>query len=338
MADSGSPYVRPLSLSDLARYLELEVTGDGSVIVSALTSMEQAGPGNLSFCVSSTSLAKLRSTQAAAMLVPAQLVDQAPCPVLVSPDPRADFARLTALYDHRPEQPQGVHPGAVVSPDAQVDASARIGATAVVEAGARIGADVHIGAGSFVGAGTEIAEGSRLYPRVTLYDGVKLGRNSRVHSGTVIGADGFGFAPTSQGYVKFHQLGGVEIGDDFECGAMCTIDRGALDNTRIGRGVKLDDHVHIGHNVQVGEHTAIAGCVGIGGGVRIGNWCAIGGGVIILGHLEIADKVFVEATSMVGHSVREVGARLSSSWPGRNARQWRRWQRQILKEQGDNRT
>ena len=307
--------------------------GDGDKRIDNLASLAEAGDGDLAFCERGTGADKLRATRASALLAPPELAENVPCALLLSTKPRLDFARLTALYDRRPVPAVGVSPAAWVAEDAQLAEDVAVAPGAVVESGVVLEAGVRIGAGSVVGEGSRIGEGSRLHARVTLYDGVRIGRNCILHSGAVIGADGFGFVPHAEGYQKFHQLGGVRIGDDFECGAMVTVDRGALDDTCIGVGVKLDDHVHVAHNVHIGDHTAIAGFTGIGGGVRIGRWCAIGGNVIIVGHLEIADRVFVEATSMIGKSVRTPGQRLSSNWPAEDAKLWRKWQMRMRRNQ-----
>jgi len=210
---------------------------------------------------------------------------------IVTPDPYLYYARLSQWWvaSVRPSAGPGIHPSAVVDASAMVDASVRIGPLACIGAGARIGAGTRIGA------------------RVVVADGCHIGERCIVHPGAVIGADGFGFAPHEGRWEKIEQLGGVRIGNDVEIGANTCIDRGALDDTIIEDGVKLDNLVQIGHNVRVGAHTAMAGCVGIAGSTRIGAHCTLGGGAIVLGHLELADHVHISAATTITRSIRQAG-------------------------------
>jgi UDP-3-O-[3-hydroxymyristoyl] glucosamine N-acyltransferase len=203
--------------------------------------------------------------------------------------------------------PPGIHPTAVVAASAQVHASARVGPLVVVEEGARIGPEACIGAQAFIGAGAEIGAGTRLAARTVVGERCSIGARGLVHPGAVIGADGFGFAAAGGRWEKIEQLGSVRIGDDVEIGANTCIDRGALDDTVIEDGVKLDNLVQIGHNVRVGAHTAMAGCVGVAGSARIGAHCMLGGGAIVLGHLELADHVHVSAATVVTRSILRPG-------------------------------
>jgi UDP-3-O-[3-hydroxymyristoyl] glucosamine N-acyltransferase len=201
----------------------------------------------------------------------------------------------------------GVHPSAVVEPGALIDASASVGALAFVAAGARIGAGVVIGTHGHVGADAVVGEGTRLAPHVTLGEACRIGARGIVHSGVVIGADGFGFAPHQGAWIKIEQLGAVRIGDDVEIGANTCIDRGALDDTVLEDGVKLDNLIQVGHNVHIGAHSAMAGCVGIAGSAKIGRHCTAGGGAIILGHLELVDHVHITAATVVTRSILKPG-------------------------------
>lgn len=316
----------PPSLSSLAALLQIDFKGDHELIIAELASLTSATAKHLTFFEQRVGLRALQTTKAGAVLVTEEYAEAAPCDVLICPQPRLAFARLTQLYDRRPPLKPGISATATVAEDAEVDDTAFVDVGAIIESGAVIEAGVSIGPYCVIGAGVRVGAGSKLYAHVVLYYGVNIGSNCILHAGTVIGADGFGFAPSDEGYVKFHQLGSVRIGDDCELGAVVTIDRGALDDTVIGRGVKMDDNVHIGHNVYIGDDTALSALCGIGGGVRIGRRCGIGGGSIILGQLQLADDVFLEANSMIGRSVRTEGARLSSNWPAEDAKSWRKWQ------------
>jgi UDP-3-O-[3-hydroxymyristoyl] glucosamine N-acyltransferase len=228
---------------------------------------------------------------------------------IVCADPYLAFARLTQWWAGQSRAPAvpGVHasavvePGAVIAADASIGPLAYVGAAASIDAGAVIGSHCSIGAGALVGAH------SRLGARVTLAEGCSIGQRAIVHGGAVIGADGFGFAPTEGGWEKIEQLGAVVIGDDVEIGANTCIDRGALEDTVLEDGVKLDNLVQIGHNVRIGAHSAFAGCVGVAGSARIGRHCTAGGGAIILGHLEIVDHVHISAATVISRSIRQPG-------------------------------
>jgi UDP-3-O-[3-hydroxymyristoyl] glucosamine N-acyltransferase len=211
----------------------------------------------------------------------------------------------------------------VVADGARIAASAWVGPFCVVEAQASIGARAHVGAGCSILAGASIGDDTRLLPRVTLYPGVRVGARCLLHAGAVLGADGFGFAPDAGTWTKVPQVGGVRIGDDVEIGANTTIDRGAIGDTIVEDGVKLDNQIQVGHNVVIGEHTAIAACTGISGSTVLGKRCMIGGMVGFAGHLNIADDVAVTGCSLVSASIREPGS-YSSGMPTVETRRWRR--------------
>jgi len=261
--------------------------------VSRLAPLGQAGPTELGFFSDRRRLGELRQTQAGALVVPPGLTEGlAPSVALIlTDDPYLYFARLTRLWrEHHPVATGPlVHPSAVIHPEAQVAPDARIGPQCVVEAGARIGA------------------ASLLHARVTVGRDCVVGARCILHPGVVIGADGFGFAPNQGRWEKIEQLGAVRIGDDVEIGANTCIDRGALDDTVVGDGVKLDNLVQIGHNVHIGPHAALAGCVGVAGSAHIGAGCTIGGGAVVLGHLTLADGVHISAASVVTRSIAQPG-------------------------------
>lgn len=316
----------PPRLDELADYIGAQLQGDPALRIRNLASLQSASGDTIAFFDGVRGGRDLQDCKAGALVLAEEHAERFAGSRLISPRPRQDFVRLTALYDTTPAQAVGIDAQASVDPSATVDLSASIAAGVVIAAGAVIGEGVVLGPGCFIGAATTVGAYSRLHANVTLYHGVELGENAVLHAGTVIGSDGFGFAPSAEGYLKFHHLGGVKIGRDFECGALTAIDRGALEDTVLGDGVKMDNHVHVGHNVRIGDHTAMAGLVGIGGGVRIGAHCAIGGGTIIVSHMEIADRVFIESDTLVARSVRTPGVRISGNWPAEDAKLWRRRQ------------
>jgi UDP-3-O-[3-hydroxymyristoyl] glucosamine N-acyltransferase len=282
-----------LSLGSIVDELGGELFGDRALIVNGLATLEAAGPADLSFLSNLRYNNQLAGSRAACVIVSPQMqaaaVRRGCC--IVSDQPYLYFARLTQFWKKNTEQPVLVlrHPSAVIDPQAFVHPSARIGALCVIERGARIGAD------------------TELKSRVTVGEGCLVGQRCLLHPGVVIGADGFGFAPHAGGWEKIEQLGAVRIGDDVEIGANTCIDRGALQDTVIEDGVKLDNLIQIGHNVRVGKNTAMAGCVGVAGSATIGANCTIGGGAIVLGHLVLADGVNISAASVVMRSIRKAG-------------------------------
>lgn len=316
------------SAAELAGLFDGDVVGDPDRRAHGIAPLYRAGASDISFALTQRHLDAIRTSEAGIVLVraglafPAGLTDYDHSFVLVS-NPHAAFARLSSLMYARRGFLPGVEVGANVHPTALVDDSARICAGASIGAASRVGAGVHIGAGTFIGTDVEIGAGGYLYPDCVIMDGTRIGQRVIIQPGAVIGADGFGFALDGGEWVKVEQIGAVVIGDDVEIGANTTIDRGALDDTVIGDGVKIDNLVHIAHNVIIGDHTAIAGCAGIAGSARIGRHCAIGGGAGILGHLEIADDVTIHAMTLVTRSIREPGA-YSSGVPHQPAGVWNR--------------
>ena len=310
VADLGS-----VQLHELIAALGGELVGDAASVASAridrIGPIEGATPSTITF-VSNTRLQPLlAASTAGCVIVGPALRDAATLrgAAIVTPDPYLYFAKLTQWWAARTRVPlpAGVHPSAVVDPSARIAASASVGALAVVEADADIGEGAVIGAHCFVGRGARIGAGTQLRARVTFHEHCKIGVRGTLHSGVVIGADGFGFAPTEGRWEKIEQLGAVQIGDDVEIGANTCIDRGALGDTVIGNGVKLDNLIQIGHNVRIGDHSAIAGCVGIAGSAVIGKHVMMGGAAMIAGHLEIADNVFISGGTLVSHSIKKAG-------------------------------
>jgi UDP-3-O-[3-hydroxymyristoyl] glucosamine N-acyltransferase len=233
------------------------------------------------------------------------------------------YARLSHWFDPAPVAPPGIHPTAVVDESAHIDETASVGPHVVIEADASVGAHVAVGAGTIIGARSRIGDHTVIRPRVTLAHDVSVGQRCHILSGAVIGSDGFGFANEQGTWHRIAQLGGVELGDDVEVGANTTIDRGALENTVIGNGVKLDNLIQIAHNVQIGDHSAMAAMVGIAGSSRIGRHCVFGGASGVAGHLDIADQVHLTGMTLVTGDIREPGVYSSGTSADTN-RNWRK--------------
>ncbi|WP_060515198.1 UDP-3-O-(3-hydroxymyristoyl)glucosamine N-acyltransferase [Pseudomonas sp. NBRC 111132] len=297
-----------MTLGQLAEALGATLKGPEALQITGLATLQEAGPGQLSFLANPQYRKYLDNCQAGAVLLKAADAESFAGNALIVADPYQAYARISHLFDPKPKAVAGIHPSAVVAEDAQVDASASVGPFAVIESGARIEADVSIGAHCFVGARCVVGEGGWLAPRVTLYHDVTIGKRVVIQSGAVIGGEGFGFANEKGIWRKIAQIGGVTIGDDVEIGVNTAVDRGALSDTRIGDGVKLDNQIQIAHNVQIGDHTAMAACVGISGSTRIGKHCMLAGGVGLVGHIDICDNVFVSGMTMVTRSITEPGS------------------------------
>lgn len=312
-----------ITLGQLAEFLGATLRGPADKLITGLATLQEAGPDQVSFLANPQYRKFLATTHAAAVLLKPADAEGYAADALLVPDPYLAYARISHLFDPKPKAPVGVHPTAVVAEDASVDATASVGAYAVIESGARIAAGVTIGAHCFIGARSVIGEGGWLAPRVTLYHDVRIGQRVVIQSGAVLGGEGFGFANEKGVWQKIAQIGGVTIGDDVEIGVNTAIDRGAMDDTRIGNGVKLDNQIQIAHNVQIGDHTAMAACVGISGSAKIGKHCMLAGGVGLVGHIEICDGVFVTGMTMVTRSITEPGS-YSSGTAMQPAAEWRK--------------
>ncbi|MCC6608892.1 MAG: UDP-3-O-(3-hydroxymyristoyl)glucosamine N-acyltransferase [Burkholderiales bacterium] len=314
---------REVRLAELAERFGGEVLGRGDTLVRRIASLRSAQPGDLSFFSHGRYRDELAGTRASAVIVGAPERDATGLPRIVSPDPYLLFAKAARLFHAEIPVTAGIHPSASVAPGARVAPDAGVGANCVIGEGVRIGPGAELGAGCVIGAGVAIGAGSRLHAGVTVYPGCGIGERAVLHAGVVIGADGFGFALDAGRWLKIPQTGRVRIGDDVEIGANTTVDRGALDDTVIGDGVKLDNQIQIGHNVTIGEHTAIAGCVGIAGSTLIGRHCMIGGAAMIGGHLAIADRVVIAGGTVVTKSI-EIAGTYVSVIPATPSREWRR--------------
>src|SRR5271155_5170457 len=278
----------------LAEAVGAKLEGDGAFELRGVAAPERAGPHDLIY-VETAKHADRAAASGALCVIAAENIVLEGKTILRSSQPKLGFAKAAALVLERAPIATGVHPTAIVAPLARVSASAGIGPFAVIGEDAHVGEGTQIGAHSVIGAGCWIGDNCRVHPRVTLYAGVRLGHRVEIHSGAVIGADGFGYAQGEGRYWKFPQAGIVEIADDVEIGANTTIDRGSLDDTRIAEGVKLDNLVHVGHNVQIGAHTVIAAQTGISGSSKIGHHVVVGGQVGIADHCTIEDGAIAGA-------------------------------------------
>jgi UDP-3-O-[3-hydroxymyristoyl] glucosamine N-acyltransferase len=296
------------TLVEIAAKFGGRVLGDTGVCISQISTLERANAGQISFLTNSKYHAQLATTQAGAVILGEADSDATDLPRIIAANPYAYFAKVSDLLNPAPEVKPGVHPSAVIGDGVVIDPTASVLATAVIGDGVVIGAHSVIGEGCSIGDNVLIGSSVRLYPRVVIYHDCEIGDNLIAHSGVVIGADGFGIAMDEGRWIKIPQIGRVVIGNDVEIGANTTIDRGALDDTVIEDGVKLDNQIQIAHNVRIGAHTAIAGCVGIAGSTTIGKYCQIGGSAGILGHLKIADRVVISSFTLIGKSIREAGS------------------------------
>jgi UDP-3-O-[3-hydroxymyristoyl] glucosamine N-acyltransferase len=294
------------SLRELAQHVDGKLVGNEAVIINRLSALSDAQQGAISFLTNPKYRALLKTTTASALIVCEEDAEQCSCPVIIVTNPYLAYAKLSHLFAKSIAIPT-IHPSAGIDLSVKLGKDVSIAAHVVIGANAVIADRVVIGAGTVIGDDSVIGEDTKIAANVSIYSGVTVGKRNIIHSGAVIGADGFGFANEKGAWVKIAQLGGVEIGDDVEIGACTTIDRGALNNTIIEEGVKLDNQIQIAHNVKVGAHTAIAGCTGIAGSTTIGRYCTIAGGVGIVGHINIADHVHITGMTMVTKSITEAG-------------------------------
>ena len=318
--------LKEYTLAEVAERIGAVVHGDGGARVSRLGSLENAGCGALTHLSSPAYRRFLAGTEATAVILRQR--DAADCPTnaLVTEHPYHAFAVASGMFDARPAAAHGIHASATVASTASIGEGVAIASAATVMADAVLGDRVEIGAGAFVGPGTIIGEDTVVMPNATLCHGVMIGRRCVIHSGAVIGADGFGFAPDPVGrFQMIAQLGSVRIGDDVRIGACTTVDRGAIDDTVIERGVKVDNLVQIGHNCRIGADTVLCGCVGLSGSTRIGRHCILGGAVGVAGDgpVEICDGVSVSAMTHVAGSISEPGI-YSGGVPHNTSRRWKR--------------
>ena len=312
-----------MTLQQLAREIGCELHGDAECLITGVGTLQHAVAGQLSFLANNRYRGYLKTTQASAVILGPQDLEECPVNALVTRNPYLAYAKAAHLLNPEQFPAAGIHPTAVIEAGCDVDSSASVGAQCYVGAGSCIGPGVVLGPGCVLERAVTIGANSRLVARVTLCHGVRVGASALIHPGVVIGGDGFGIANDAGRWVKVPQLGSVVIGDDVEIGANTTIDRGALEDTVIEEGVKLDNQIQVAHNVRIGAHTAIAGCAAIAGSTTIGKRCQIGGAVGIVGHLTITDDVHITAMSLVTGNINAPGV-YSSGIPAESRTEWAR--------------
>jgi UDP-3-O-[3-hydroxymyristoyl] glucosamine N-acyltransferase len=297
--------------------------GDADCIIESVAALTHATRGAITFLANPRYKNSLLDSAASAVLVRESERDQLPMHAIVVDNPHVAFAHVAAWLYADDDVTAGIHPDATIDPQSQIHPTASVAAQCVIEAGVVVGPGCRIGPGCVIGKGVTLADDTRLVANVTICHSCVIGRRVILHPGVVIGADGFGLANDNGRWVKVPQVGKVVLGDDVEVGANTTIDRGAIDDTVIGTGVKLDNLIQVGHNVHIGDHTAIAACTAVAGSTHIGKGCAIGGCVGIVGHLEITDNVTITGMSHVSQSIPEAGV-YSSGTPLEKNAQWHR--------------
>jgi len=313
-----------LTLGELVKQIGGELQkGDPDCSITAVATLQNAGADEISFLANKHYKRYLQDTRAAAVILSPEDADACPTAVITAANPYASYARAATLISPASPPRQGIHATASVAENSSIDDSVWVGPQCIVEEGATISAGVQLAGGCFVGAGSMIGAGSRLSANVVICHDVIIGERVNIYPGAVIGSDGFGLANENGKWLNVPQLGSVRIGNDVEIGSNTTIDRGALDDTVLEEGVRLDNQIQVAHNVHIGAHTAIAGCVGISGSAKIGKYCMIGGGAGIVGHLEIADHVIVTGMTMVTKSITRPGV-YSSGVPAQDNDSWNR--------------
>ncbi len=310
-------------LQELAQAIGAELRGDPETEISGVGTLQHADPGQLSFLSNPLYRRYLTSTRASAVILAAEDAEHCPVAALISDNPYLGYARAASLLYPQPAFSPGIHPSAVVAASANIDSSAHVGACAVVGEEVSVGAQAYIGPGCVIEADCRIGTGSRLVARVTLCRDTQIGERCLIHPGAVLGADGFGLANDNGRWEKVPQLGRVRIGNDVEIGANTTIDRGALEDTVLHDGVKLDNQIQIAHNVEIGEHTAMAGCSAVAGSTKIGRHCTVGGLTGVVGHLRIGDNAHFSAATLVTRSFESPGY-YSGGLPAMENGEWRK--------------
>jgi UDP-3-O-[3-hydroxymyristoyl] glucosamine N-acyltransferase len=312
-----------ITLGEIASRFGLELRGDPSARVTGVCTLASGHASGLAFLADARHRAALASTRATAVILEPGLAGDCPVNALLSTRPQLDFARIASLWEGHGAVRPGIHASAVVSPEADIDPTAEIAAGAVIAAGVRVGARSQVGPGCSLGNEVVVGTDCRLAARVVLMDRVRVGDRVRIEAGAVIGGRGFGLVRDGERWVEMPQLGGVSIGDDVEIGANSTVDRGAIEDTVVEEGVKIDSQVHVAHNCRIGAHSVLAGCVGLAGSVRIGRNCMLAGGVGVADHVSLADGVVVTGMSMVTRDIGKAGV-YSSGWGAQPAAEWRR--------------
>lgn len=308
-----------LTLSEIAAQLGGDVLGDRQTLVRRVATLASAGAGDIAFLANRKYRGQLQSTQAAAVILAPAVADEFSGPRIVTANPYAYYARVATLLNPMRQGFSGIHPSAVVA--SALPASTAVGSHVSIGKGVVLGEGVVVHPGCVIGNDVVIGDGSVLYPNVTIYHGCRIGKRAIIHSGAVIGADGFGFAPDGKDWIKIPQIGAVLVGDDVEIGANTTVDRGALDDTVIGDGCKIDNLVQIAHNCNIGANSVLAGCTGIAGSVTLGEHCIVGGAGMISGHVTLAPGTTISGGSLVMKSIKQPGL-YTSVFPLDNHEDW----------------
>jgi len=304
--------MKKYTLAEIAEFLQAELRGDAICVVNGIASLDKAKQNQISFCAKIPGFASdagkyLSITKAAAVILSSKDAERYSGNALLVADPYLSYAKLTNLFIEESKSKPGIHETAVVGQNCDIHSSVAIAANCCVGNNVTIGEHSVITANCVIGDDVKIGNDCHLYPNVTIYHGVQIGNRVIIHSGAVLGADGFGMANDNGEWRKIYQLGAVRVGDDVEIGANTCIDRGALEDTVIGDGVKLDNQIQVGHNVKIGAHTIIAGCVAVAGSTSIGKYCMIGGGTSFNGHINIVDRTIITGASVVGRSITDPG-------------------------------
>lgn len=312
-----------ISLGELAARFDCELRGDAGIEIRSVAPLHRGAPDSLSFFSNPALEPQLAATEAGAVVLREEDVDKCPTACLVNSNPYACYARIAGYLHPPPPFEPGIHPQAFVADSAEVSPSAFIAANASIADKAIVGDGCYVGEGAVVGPDCKLGSDSRVLANATIVRNATIGERCIIHPGAVIGSDGFGNAMTPQGWVKVPQLGGVRIGNDVEVGANATIDLGALGDTLVGDGVRLDNLVHLAHNVELGEHTAMAAQSGIAGSTVVGKRCMLGGQAGIVGHVTICDDVIINGKTMITKGISEPGV-YASGFPSEPVKQWNR--------------
>lgn len=320
---------KKLTLGEIATHIGAKLEGDSNLPITGIAPLQTASATEISFLHNTRYRKYLTTTAAAAVIISSADTQYCKRDRLIVSDPYLGFAKAATLFCEQLDHPPGIHPTALIGEASQIDPTASIGPYCVIGKNVQIQKGVILTAHCVIGDGVSIDSDSYLYPHTTIYQGVKIGKQVIIHSGAVIGSDGFGLARENNQWVKIPHIGTVVIHDNVEVGASTTIDRGVLpnSNTVIEEGVKLDNQIQIGHNVQIGAHTAIAGCVAIAGSTKIGRYCMIGGGACIGGHLTISDRTIITGMGMITNSIDEPGVYSS----GTGFQRQRDWQKSAVR-------
>ena len=311
------------TLKQIAEFLGAKVQGNDAAKISGLGTLSSATNNELAFVSNPKYIDQLATTQAGAVILAAGLADKYQGDCLLVDDAYLSYAKISAWFDKAPKVEEGIHPSACIDSSAVIGDQVSIGPNVVIEANAKIGKCSVIKANTVIGSRSEIGENALIAPNVTIYHDVRIGDRVTIHSGAVIGADGFGFAPnTDKGWQKISQIGGVFIGNDVEVGACTTIDRGAISDTTIGNGVILDNHVQIAHNAVIGDNTAMAAYAGVAGSTVVGKNCLLAAGAHVVGHASLCDNVQVMAHSLVFKDINEPNSYSNGAMPLMTTAEW----------------